>query len=107
MRGTSHHGLLKGATWLGPAVTAPGFDLFDLGSYPAMTEGEGVVHGELYEVEDALLPRLDAYEEHPEVYRRRFIHLADGRRVESYLLPPALAAGHPRIPSGQWNGPSG
>jgi len=38
--------------------------LYDLGPYPAMTRGDGVVHGELLCVHDAArLRALDAYEE--------------------------------------------
>ena len=104
MRGASHHRLLEGASFLGTA-TAAGFELVDLGSYPALTEGEGLVHGEVYRIPAALLPILDAYEDHPKVYRRSSIPLSDGRRAEAYLLPVNRAGGFPRIASGRWRGP--
>jgi hypothetical protein len=38
------------AVFLGEATTEPGWDLFDLGPFPAMVAGTGRVHGELYEI---------------------------------------------------------
>ncbi|MFK7925284.1 MAG: gamma-glutamylcyclotransferase [Bacteroidia bacterium] len=38
-------------------------DLYDLGAYPAMVHGDGIVYGELYELADEqALPILDEYE---------------------------------------------
>ena len=57
--------------------------LFDLGDYPGLLLGEGIVHAELYEIGDAsVIQRLDAYElydsDDPEgsLYIRRLVRLA-------------------------------
>lgn len=62
-RGGRHHDELEGATFLGPAETAPGYRLEPLGEYLALVEaGEGRVPGELFEVPLSKLPDLDAFE---------------------------------------------
>jgi gamma-glutamylaminecyclotransferase len=103
LRGEINHGRLAGASFLREARTEPAFDLVDLGPYPALVRGgRTAVLGELYAVPPALLAALDAFEGHPDTYRRSRIHLDDGRRVDAYLCPPALAAGLPRVPGGSW-----
>ena len=101
----SHH-LLAAAPCLAEASTDRAFELVSLGDYPAMVAGgRTAVVGELYQVDAEILARLDAFEDHPHLYRRQPIALADGRAVEAYLLPRARARGLPRIPSGDWRAP--
>jgi gamma-glutamylcyclotransferase (GGCT)/AIG2-like uncharacterized protein YtfP len=103
LSGEVNHERLAGARYLGDARTEPAFELVDLGPYPALVRGGATsVVGELYGVPTALLVELDTFEEHPHIYRRAPICLDDGRRAHAYLFPSALAATHPRIPSGSW-----
>ncbi|MBK7401868.1 MAG: gamma-glutamylcyclotransferase [Myxococcales bacterium] len=87
-RGERNHGQIAGALLLGPA-RAIGYELLDMGPYPGMRLGRGVVHGELYAVDDARLAQLDEFEGHPHLFTRTELTLADGSRAFSWL----------------WNGP--
>jgi gamma-glutamylaminecyclotransferase len=94
---------LEGGYFVGRAQTAARYSLFDLGAYPAMTvDGEHSIAGELYDVDDAVLARLDRLEGHPHFYVRQPIVLADGEIVESYLLAQTHIAGAPLISHGDW-----
>jgi gamma-glutamylcyclotransferase (GGCT)/AIG2-like uncharacterized protein YtfP len=55
-------GLLGDAQPLGAATTS-GL-LYDLGGYPGLVPGDGVVHGEICAVDDTRLPALDAFEDY-------------------------------------------
>jgi len=64
-RGEPHHGELRGARFLGEFETVPGYALAWVGEYRALVldpTGAGVVRGELFEIESALLPALDEFE---------------------------------------------
>lgn len=85
---------LKDATFLGAASTEG--RLYNLGDYPGMLPGRGMVHGEVYELDARTLDRLDGIEDYypdcPEssLYLRRPVQvslLADGRSMlaETYL----------------------
>jgi gamma-glutamylcyclotransferase (GGCT)/AIG2-like uncharacterized protein YtfP len=60
LRGMGRAAVLDGSTCLGPAsITA---SLHNLGHYPGITDGEGTVVGELYEVSSETLQQLDCIE---------------------------------------------
>lgn len=69
-----------------------------------MRGGSLAVSGELYVVSTARRSALDAFEGHPDLYRRSPIRLDDGERAEAYLLSADRAAGLPRIAGGSWRG---
>lgn len=78
-RGESHAHMMAGASYLGPHITEPRYTLCDLGEYPAAVSwGVTALRGEVYDVDDSLLRRLDEYEEFPSVYHRRLIPTAYG-----------------------------
>jgi gamma-glutamylcyclotransferase (GGCT)/AIG2-like uncharacterized protein YtfP len=85
-RGFRHHSVLSGAELEGEASTAAGYRLVRYGAYPALvTGGERRVLGELYRVELDDLPRLDAFEGVPELYRRELVRLEDGSEAHAYF----------------------
>jgi gamma-glutamylaminecyclotransferase len=106
LRGERYHDVLGGAALVSVGRTAPGFQLVDLGEYPALVRGgEGSVVGEVYDVDDATLAALDQLEDHPRLYQRTSLVLAVGGvggAVEAYLLSAERAAGLPTIESGSW-----
>ncbi len=103
LSGERNHGVLSRARLVGEARTEPNFSLHDLGSYPAMVAG-GIhsIAGEVYEVDDATLARLDHLEGHPRYYCREAIALVDDGKVETYLLPSQQVKGAPLVASGDW-----
>lgn len=106
-RGCSNHALLAGQACLGPARTAPGFLLFDLGGFPGLYPApaeEGSVAGEVWSVEAAALARLDVFEGVPAgLYRRGLVPLLApfaARNVDAYF-PQAPAPPHAPLGS-EW-----
>jgi gamma-glutamylcyclotransferase (GGCT)/AIG2-like uncharacterized protein YtfP len=103
LSGLAHHDVLGGGPCLGAARSQAAFVLYDLGPYPAMAAGGGSsVVGEVYEVGAERLGDLDAFEGHPELYRRAPITLEDGSSAEAYLLASRPPDGTPIVASGCW-----
>jgi gamma-glutamylcyclotransferase (GGCT)/AIG2-like uncharacterized protein YtfP len=101
-RGQSNHAELGNARFLREVATAPRYELVDLGEYPALLEsGSTAVLGELYEVDEDLLARLDVFEGVPALYQRRAIALQDGQ-AEGYVMRRRNAARAPRLAHGDW-----
>ena len=72
MRGGVQHRVLADQCFLGEARTQSRYALYNLGPYPGLVhaESEGqAIHGELYQIDDCLTPRLDRIEGAPSLYR--------------------------------------
>ncbi|SDB97716.1 gamma-glutamylcyclotransferase family protein [Paraburkholderia lycopersici] len=87
--------------------------LFDFGTYPGMVaqaaDGQSTVTGDVYEIDDALLPVLDEIEQvYPGVdglFVSGQVNVeVQGERVACLYYPvaPAAAAGRPEIEGGDW-----
>jgi gamma-glutamylcyclotransferase (GGCT)/AIG2-like uncharacterized protein YtfP len=102
--GEPAHALLADARLIGSVRTEPRFTLVDAGGYPGMIfGGHTKVTGEIYEIDASAWPKLDEYEQAPEVYERVQL-VVEGHVVSAYLLRAERAAGMPVIASGDWSG---
>jgi gamma-glutamylcyclotransferase (GGCT)/AIG2-like uncharacterized protein YtfP len=94
-RGLRNHNFLLGQDFLGEAQTALRYRLYDRGSFPCMVENprQGVaVRGELWRVDEAAIPRLDEFEEVPDLFSRREIHVVGfSAPVFAYLYQRDIA----------------
>jgi gamma-glutamylcyclotransferase (GGCT)/AIG2-like uncharacterized protein YtfP len=100
-REPNHH-VLGGAEFLGPARTAPAFDLYSFGPYPGLVAGgQTRVVGELYAVDDETLARLDWLEGYPHLYDRVEIALEVGTAI-AYTVRRDQVWGLPRVAGGDW-----
>ncbi len=87
-----------------PATLAAA-DLYDLGSYPAATPGQGVLQGDLLTLDPAALPITDSIEGHPTFFRRQrvTVQTANGNAAAwIYWAPPGLTVRQRRIENGDW-----
>jgi molybdenum cofactor guanylyltransferase len=101
LAGESNHGLLANAEFLG-ADRLRNAQLYDLGEYPMMLPGAGVVTGEVYRVTADTLAALDIVEEHPEIYFRGQIILESGRSSQVYWGRSQHTINCPGIAGGDW-----
>ena len=101
MKGELHHTTMAHARFVRAAETAPEYDLVQIDYYPAMIAGGSHrVLGELYEIDDQTLARLDRLEEVPDYYERKTITLGDGTEAIAYVMPRERAVSGSPIPSG-------
>jgi len=109
-RGASNDWRMKDASWLGPATVPE--TLIAIDWYPGLVlTGETQVKGEVYEIDDALLAELDAFEgigknadDHPGEYHRirATVDLAAGpEEVWIYEWLGGLE-GYSTVESGDW-----
>lgn len=102
-RGQSYHHLLQNAVFEGTAHTLPQYHLLDLGWYPGVVGGGHTsVTGEIFRVCAALCAQLDAYEDHPRLFRRTVAPLPDGSEVEIYLYVAPVPAQARAVETGDW-----
>lgn len=102
----SRNHVLRNADFLGMYNSLPLYTMYDLGSFPCISEGgKTKIVGELYEVDDYTLDVLDMIEGHPSFYTRKEILLAesDGLAMKDYTEAYFLdKKGSPKIKSGDW-----
>ena len=106
-RGFGNHRLLETSKFMGNATTEPSFVMISLGGFPGIVRGgETPISGEIFEVSDEVLARLDRLEGHPTWYERQDITvtLTDGSttEVEGYVLPASYLTRGPHITTGIW-----
>ncbi len=101
--GEPDHELLQGAEPLGEARTKPCYQLVEHGPSAGLLEGGTVaVAGELYQLDVKTLAACDIKREHPVLYLRLPVRLADGSEAFAYFLRPEQTRGCRRIRDGDW-----
>ena len=85
-RGKRAHSLLSRARFVGEG-TVEGYEMYIVRDYPGIVRGKGKVRGEVYEVDEETLRRLDEYEGVPLYYERveETVELDNGEKVKAYL----------------------
>lgn len=83
MRGERANGMLEDGEYKGDYVLED-YSTFDLGPFPGIkVEKGGKVFGELYEVPDSLIQKLDAYEGEGDLYERVFVTVRNEKTVDN------------------------
>ncbi len=82
-----------------------GYDLHASAYLPFVKEGSGIVKGELYEVSEQILLRLDQLEGHPDFYQRVMTEVTTAnQKVNAWIYLCRDAARYPLVASGEWQG---
>lgn len=78
-RSYSNHHLLKSSTFLGQD-TIKG-EMYNLGHYPAIKNGENDIHGEVYEIDENTEQMLDILEGVPSFYQKHTVETKYGEAI--------------------------
>ena len=62
LKGLHNAYVLGDSNCIGKFETKKEFKMYDIGAYPAITDGKQAIKGEVYEVDDEVLARLDRLE---------------------------------------------
>lgn len=90
---------MTNAQWLGDHEFE-GYELYDLGYYPAVVPGEGRIYGEVYRITSSILAELDELKRNTKDYQRKLVVTPYGSAwIYLYLYS---VKGLPRIISGDW-----
>lgn len=82
LRGMSLSSYMEGTKFLGPAYVRA--EMFYLGFYPGIIKGNQLVFGELYEVSEEQIPKIDEVEDYIELDNERSAYLR--RPIDAYQL---------------------
>ena len=96
----NHNSYLKHSKFLGRHTTHPEYTMLSLGSFPGVrVGGNTAIKGELYEVDDLALERLDYLEGVPTFYDRHTIPTEKGDAI-MYVLE--RIGEYVEVPNGDW-----
>ena len=70
MKGESNHGFLDSSSFIFKGIIE-GYDMYDVGWYPAIVKGDGMVIGELYQVPREDMPSIDMLEGEGDLYKKK------------------------------------
>ena len=102
-KGFHNHHYVEGCK--GCEASMEGIELHSGPGFPFCQRGEGVVHGELYEVSDKQLRSIDMLEGHPRFYKREKLYAkVNGDVIEAWVYLSDRAEAYPKIENGMWQG---
>jgi len=87
------------ASLIGKAETRPEFSLWDLGAFPAASQGKDSIIGEVWSVDEETFAYLDAIEGYPDFYDRRIIKTSKGDAWIYFIKDVEMYTGVKQIPS--------
>lgn len=85
MSGECNHHYMSDSVCLGPA-TVHGYDMYDVGWYPAITEGDNLIIGELYQVPLEDMPSIDMLEGEGSLYAKKCETVTDAEGKTTFAL---------------------
>ena len=104
MRGERAAGMLADGIYKGEYVLDD-YAMYDLGSFPGIIEEEGEkVIGEVFEIPDTIIPRLDCYEGEGDLYKRTVVSVkGEDPSIDKALAYVYLGKGKGSIIRTKWN----
>ena len=86
-KGFGNHRLLENSKFLGYGKTKEKYSLYADGIPYVVKEPLTQIKGEIYQVDDETLHRLDQLEGHPEFYKRELIDVIteDGKTIKAWI----------------------
>jgi gamma-glutamylaminecyclotransferase len=104
--GRGNNGLLDGCQFVGPGYTEGIYTMVNLGMFPGIVEdGETSIYGEVYDVDDGTLARLDMLEGHPHFYERKDMMVkvnGEWAPAVGYVLPQEWLENSHVVEGGRW-----
>lgn len=82
-------------------VILNGYEMYNLGSYPAICEGDGKIKCELHEVNTTAFQKI-LIMENGAGYTEKQIKLEDGTVASIFTMEKEKIKNYPRIKSGDW-----
>ena len=86
MKGESNHDYLENASFLSKTAIE-GYDMYDMGWYPAIIPGDSIIVGELYQVPKEDMASIDMLEGEGHLYAKKCVTLtdADGKTTFAFV----------------------
>ena len=85
MEGETNHHYLENSTFLDMA-TIEGYEMYNVGWYPAIIDGDGLIIGELYKVPTNDMPSIDMLEGEGSLYIKRCETVTDSKGKSSFAF---------------------
>ena len=82
-------------------IVLKGYDMHNLGYYPAITPGSGIIKAELHEIEDAAFESIQRMEKGAG-YDETTVEI-DGKSATIFTMKPDMLQDYPKVAFGDWN----